>query len=174
MRVLLFIEVIKLQIQNTDKESATPVAFTFDNTIKNINTINKPIQVEGATKGKIVVLLFEGTIKFLRKASKAIDENNIQDAHNNIVKAENILYELMSTLNMDAGEIADNLMRLYDFMIWQLIEANRDKDKNKVESVIELLLPLCDAWKQIVEKDNISVVKTPVNREQVKSINFAG
>ena len=43
-------EVIKLQIQNTDKESATPVAFTFDNTIKNINTINKPIQVEGATK----------------------------------------------------------------------------------------------------------------------------
>ena len=80
----------------------------------------------------------------------------------------------MSTLNMDAGEIADNLMRLYDFMIWQLIEANRDKDKNKVESVIELLLPLCDAWKQIVEKDSISVVKTPVNREQVKSINFAG
>jgi len=128
----------------------------------------KKQEVEGATKGKIVVLLFEGTIKFLRKASKAIDENNIQEAHNNIVKAENILYELMSTLNMDAGEIADNLMRLYDFMIWQLIEAN------KVESVIELLLPLCDAWKQIVEKDNISVVKTPVNREQVKSINFAG
>ena len=125
-------------------------------------------------KGKIVVLLFEGTIKFLRKASKAIDEDNIQEAHNNIVKAENILYELMSTLNMDAGEIADNLMRLYDFMIWQLIEANRDKDKNKVESVIELLLPLCDAWKQIVEKDNIAVVKTPVNREQAKSINFAG
>ena len=90
------------------------------------------------------------------------------------VLAENILYELMSTLNMDAGEIADNLMRLYDFMIWQLIEANRDKDKNKVESVIELLLPLCDAWKQIVEKDNIAVVKTPVNREQAKSINFAG
>ena len=113
----------------------------------------KKQEVEGATKGKIVVLLFEGTIKFLRKASKAIDENNIQEAHNNIVKAENILYELMS---------------------WQLIEANRDKDKNKVESVIELLLPLCDAWKQIVEKDNISVVKTPVNREQVKSINFAG
>ena len=43
-------EVIKLQIQNTDKESATPVAFTFDNTIKNINTVNKPIQVEGVAK----------------------------------------------------------------------------------------------------------------------------
>ena len=40
----------------------------------------KKQEVEGATKGKIVVLLFEGTIKFLRRASKAIDENNIQDA----------------------------------------------------------------------------------------------
>ena len=47
----------------------------------------KKQEVEGATKGKIVVLLFEGTIKFLRKASKAIDEDNIQEAHNNIVKA---------------------------------------------------------------------------------------
>ncbi len=134
----------------------------------------KKQEVEGATKGKVVVLLFEGTIKFLRKAAKAVEENNIQDAHNNIVKAENILYELMSTLNMEAGEIADNLMRLYDFMIWQLIEANRDKDKHKIESVIELLIPLCDAWKQIVEKESISVIRTPISKEQVKSINFAG
>ena len=134
----------------------------------------KKQEVEGATRGKIVILLFEGAIRFLRKASKAIDEKNIQDSHNNIIKAENILYELMSTLNMDAGEIASNLMRLYDFMIWQLIEANRDKDKNKVESVIELLLPLCDAWKQIVEQEDISVVKTPVSKSEAKSINFAG
>lgn len=134
----------------------------------------KKQEVEGATKGKIVVLLFEGTIKFLRIAMKAIDENNIQDAHNNIIKAENILYELMSTLNMDAGEIASNLMKLYDFMIWQLVEANKDKDKAKIQSVIDLLIPLCDAWKEVVEKENITVVKSPVNKSDVKSINFAG
>ena len=134
----------------------------------------KKQEVEGASKGKIVVLLFEGTIKFLRKAIIAIDEKNIQESHNNIIKAENILYELMSTLNMDAGEVADNLLRLYDFMIWQLIEANKEKDKEKIQSVIELLLPLVDAWKQIVEKDNISVVKAPVDRSEVRSVNFAG
>lgn len=134
----------------------------------------KKQEVEGATKGKIVVLLFEGTIKFLRIAMKAIDENNIQDAHNNIIKAENILYELMSTLNMDAGEIASNLMKLYDFMIWQLVEANKDKDKAKIQSVIDLLIPLCDAWKEVVNKENITVVKNPVNKSDAKSINFAG
>ncbi len=133
-------------------------------------------EVEGATKGKIVVLLYEGAIKFLRIASKNIDDKNIQDANNNIIRAENILYELMSTLNMDAGEISENLMKLYDFMIWQLIEANRDKDKNKVESVIELLMPLRNAWKEIVEKESLSVVKQPTTQENVahKSVNFSG
>lgn len=131
-------------------------------------------EVEGATKGKIVVLLFEGAIKFLKIANKNIDEKDVQGAHNNIVKAENILYELMSTLNMDAGEISVNLMKLYDFMIWQLIEANRDKDKNKIDSVIELIEPLKNAWKEIVEKESLTIVKQPVEKTEVKSINFAG
>ncbi len=143
---------------------------------KNAYTNYQRQEVEGATKGKIVVLLYEGVIKFLRMASRSIDEKNIQDANNNIIRAENILYELMSTLNMDAGEISENLMRLYDFMIWQLIEANRDKDKNKIESVIELLIPLRNAWKEIVDKENISIVKTaPANDQHIqKSINFSG
>ena len=105
---------------------------------------------------------------------KNIDEKDIQSAHNNIVKTENILYELMSTLNMDAGEISVNLMKLYDFMIWQLIEANRDKDKNKIDSVIELLEPLKNAWKEIVEKESLTIVKQPVEKTEAKSINFAG
>ncbi len=134
----------------------------------------KKQEVEGATKGKIVVLLFEGAIKFLKIANKNIDEKDIQSAHNNIVKTENILYELMSTLNMDAGEISVNLMKLYDFMIWQLIEANRDKDKNKIDSVIELLEPLKNAWKEIVEKESLTIVKQPVEKTEAKSINFAG
>ena len=134
----------------------------------------KKQEVEGATKGKIVVLLFEGAIKFLKIANKNIDEKDIQSAHNNIVKTENILYELMSTLNMDAGEISVNLMKLYDFMIWQLIEANRDKDKNKIDSVIELLEPLKNAWKEIVEKESLTIGKydDPIQFMQRYDINF--
>lgn len=136
-------------------------------------------EVEGASKGKIVLLLIEGAIRFLRRAAKGIEEKNIQEAHNNIIKAENIIYELMSTLNMEAGEIAENLMRLYDFIIWQLVEANKDKDKDKLESAINLLSPLRDAWKEITDKGPVQNAQhpqtaLPTEQAERKSINFAG
>jgi flagellar protein FliS len=128
-------------------------------------------EVEGATKGKLVLLLYDGAIKFMRVSAKAIDENNIQEAHNNIMKAQNIIYELMSTLNMEVGDISRNLMRLYDFMIWQLIEANKEKNREKVESVIRLMSSLREAWKDVVQKEE-GGQKTETDEKQ--SINFAG
>lgn len=128
-------------------------------------------EVEGATKGKLVLLLYDGAIKFMRVAQKSIDDGNIQESHNNIMKAQNIIYELMSTLNMDAGEISKNLMRLYDFMIWQLVEANKEKDKEKVESVIKLMASLREAWKDVVAKEEGTLKQ---EQEETKSINFAG
>jgi len=133
-------------------------------------------EIEGATKGKLVLLLYDGAIKFLKISVKHLSENKLNEAHTNIIKAENILFELMSTLNMDAGEIADNLLRLYDYMIWQLVQANKDKDEQKVKPVIELLSTLREAWKDIVEieeKGNTDSGKTGHN-EVKKSVNFAG
>ncbi|WP_303850437.1 flagellar export chaperone FliS [Seleniivibrio woodruffii] len=130
-------------------------------------------EVEGATKGKLVLLLYDGAIKFMRIAVKAIDDKNIQDSHNNIMKAQNIIYELMSTLNMDAGDISKNLLRLYDFMVWQLIEANREKSKDKVESVIKLMSNLREAWREVVQKEE-GTAKPETHEAEVRSINFAG
>ena len=129
-------------------------------------------EVEGATKGKLILLLYDGAIKFMRISMKAIDEKDIPTAHKNIMKAQNIIYELMSSLNMDAGDISKNLMRLYDFMIWQLIEANKEKNKDKVESVVQLMSNLREAWREVVQKEEGGV---PQPQEQAgKSINFAG
>lgn len=129
-------------------------------------------EVEGATKGKLVLLLYDGAIKFMRIAVRAIDEQDIQTAHNNIMRAQNILYELMSTLNMDAGDVSKNLLRLYDFMIWQLIEANREKDKEKIEGVIKIMSNLREAWREVVQKEEGVVNKSA--EVETKSINFAG
>jgi len=130
-------------------------------------------EVEGATKGKLVLLLYDGAIKFMRVSIKAIEENNIQDAHNNIMKAQNIIYELMSTLNMDVGDISRNLMRLYDFMIWHLIEANKEKSTDKIENVVKLMSSLREAWKDVVQKEEGTQSETQETQE-TKSINFAG
>lgn len=128
-------------------------------------------EVEGATKGKLVLLLYDGAIKFMRVSTKAIEEKNIQEAHNNIMKAQNIIYELMSTLNMEVGDISRNLMRLYDFMIWQLIEANKEKSVDKIKSVIDLMSSLREAWKEVVQKEEGGLKQ---EQEEGKSINFAG
>jgi len=127
-------------------------------------------EVEGATKGKLVLLLYDGCIKFMKTACMAIEEQNIQGAHTNIMKAENIIYELMATLNMEAGEISENLMRLYDFMIFQLVQANKDKSIEKIESVVNLMSTLREAWKEVVNKEE-GVAKQEAEH---KSINFAG
>lgn len=129
-------------------------------------------EIEGATQGKLVLLLYDGAIKFLKYAIKHIEKNDIPEAHSNIIKSENILFELMSTLNMDAGEISQNLLKLYDFMVWQLIEANKDKDKSKIEEVIKLLTVLRDGWKEMLLNHSKELEQTKP-QETVK-INFAG
>lgn len=129
-------------------------------------------EIEGATKGKLILLLYDGAIKFLKFAKKYIEKEEIEATHTNIIKAENILYELMSTLNMDAGDVSENLLKIYDYMIWQLVEANKEKNADKVESVIKLLIVLRDAWREVVSQENISTIN--VKEMESKSINFAG
>lgn len=130
-------------------------------------------EIEGATKGKLILLLYDGALKFLKISQKFINENEIESAHTNIIKTQNILYELMSTLNMDAGEVSENLLKLYDFMIWQLVEANKEKDAEKIESVIKLLVVLRDAWRDVIsQEENKGSVET--KEIESKSINFAG
>lgn len=111
-------------------------------------------EVEGATQGQLIVMLYDAAIRFMRNGIKGIEEKHIENAHNNIIKAEEILYELMSTLNTDeGGEIADHLLRLYDFMIWTLIEANTSKSIDKINEVLKLMIPLRDAWKEALAKE---------------------
>ncbi|MCX8084065.1 MAG: flagellar export chaperone FliS [Calditerrivibrio sp.] len=130
-------------------------------------------EIEGATKGKLVLLLYDGAIKFVNMAIKGIEEKNIVAAHENIIKAENIIYELLSTLNMEAGEIAENLFKLYDFMIWQLVEANKTKDVEKLTPVLGILKTLRDAWKEVVTKEEQERNNVGQIQENIK-LNVAG
>ncbi len=132
-------------------------------------------EVEGASPGRLVVMMYDAAVRFMTLAIKAIDEKNIQDAHNNIIKAENIFYELMSTLNTDeGGEIAQTLLGLYDFIIWELVHANSTKNKEKIEAVIKLINPVRSAWKEIVSKESSSQATQPTAEEIKKSINISG
>ena len=125
----------------------------------------KQVQIKTANRGKLLILLNQGCIKFLRLAKKGVQDNNIEMANNNIIKSQNIIMELMSTLDRDkGGEIADNLYSLYDYMNRQLVEANINKNIGPIEIVEELMLELLDSWQQLVnggkrEEENESKVR---------------
>ena len=102
------------------------------------------------TKGKLVVMLYDGAIKFLKLAIKEIEAGNAEEKGKYISKAIDILFELNAVLDMYAGgEVATNLRKLYLFMGRHLTEANTKQDIQKIEEVIKLLEELNQSWKAI-------------------------
>lgn len=102
------------------------------------------------SQGRIVVMLYDGAIKFLKQALPAMQENNYEAKSKYLSKAEDIINELNTVLDMEAGgEIATNLRALYMFMIRQVHEANLKNDGSKIEDVIKLLEELNKSWKAI-------------------------
>ena len=114
-------------------------------------------EVSTADRGRLVVLLYEGAINFLKKAREGIREGNIEAKCNNINRAQNIIQELNNSLKMDAGgEIAGNLRSLYFFMERHLVMAKIEKDgAEKMDEVIFMLSSLCEAWVEISKKPEV-------------------
>ncbi len=112
-------------------------------------------QLDTAPPEKILIMLYNGAINFLKKAQIAFDKGNKTEAHNNIMSAERIIVEFMQTLDMDlGGEMAKNLYSLYSYLYNKLVEANmRNKPENLVE-VLDHLTKLRDTWLQAIEIAN--------------------
>lgn len=111
----------------------------------------KEQSIQTATQGELTLMLFNGCIRFLRLAMRAIDESNVPDAHENISRAQAIICELMMSLNMEY-EPAANFMSLYTYMYRQLITANMRKEKEPIEIVIELIGELKDGWEKALKQ----------------------
>ena len=106
--------------------------------------------VSTKSQGQLIIMLYEGAIKFIEQAQGAIEIGHIEEANKNLIKAQNILNELMVTLNFDAAEISNQLMSLYQFLYEQLIQANLKKDSGLLTSVKEILKDLSETWKKII------------------------
>jgi len=99
---------------------------------------------------ELTLMLYNGLIKFIMKAQKAIGENDIEGAHNNIIKAQNIIIEFETTIDKKY-EISKNLLLLYDYMKARLTEANIKKDEKILEEVLGFAKELRDTWEQAMK-----------------------
>ncbi|MEN9834529.1 MAG: hypothetical protein RL011_722 [Pseudomonadota bacterium] len=119
-------------------------------------------QVTTASREKVLLMLYEGAIRFTKHASSAMRQKKVAEKGKYISKATAILSELMATLDFKAGgQLAVDLENLYVFMIDKLIEGNIKNDVECLDAVEKLLMTLYEAWKDIVENPRADGVPSP-------------
>jgi flagellar secretion chaperone FliS len=103
-----------------------------------------------ATPGQLVVMLYDGCLRFLHQAAYAMREGNMSESNTRLQRAEAIITELHSTLDMEnGGVVASRLQGIYVFCSKHLLDARMQRDPAHIEKVSELLSELRDAWAQI-------------------------
>ena len=99
---------------------------------------------------RLVVMLYDGARRFLHQASLAMRAERYQESDERLRRAELIVEELLSTLNLEAGgEVASNLQGLYVFFLRHLSEGRGERDADKLDWVNAQLGELREAWAQI-------------------------
>jgi flagellar protein FliS len=128
--------------------------------------VYKQNQVETATPEEILIMLYEGAIRFLVLTKKAKEANDVEKFHKNVIRAQHIIQEFMNSLDMEiGGEMAQNLFRLYEYLNYRLVQANIKKDVAMVDEVLDHLRSLKATWEEairIAQKERDSVDQEPV------------
>ena len=107
-------------------------------------------KVETAGSVDLVVMLYQGAVKFIRLAIEALERDDAKAAHTNFVRAQDIVVELLGSLNREAGgEIAVQLAGVYDYCLHRLLLANVRKDPAPAQEVLGIVRDLGKAWQQI-------------------------
>lgn len=113
----------------------------------------KRAAITTASKGQVLILLYEGAVLNVRGAIHAIETGDIQKKGVCVGKVHDIINELVNTLDFKVGgQIAVDLDRLYTFMIEQLVSANIQNSVEKLKSIEKLLNTLLDGWRVAVQE----------------------
>lgn len=103
-----------------------------------------------ASPAELTLMLYDGAIKFCNMAITGVEHKDVQRAHTNIKKVQNIITYLRQTLDMKYP-VAQDFENIYTYLERRLIEANVKKDKEILEEVNEHLHTVRDTWKQVMQ-----------------------
>ena len=107
-----------------------------------------------ASPAELTLMLYEGAIKFCNVAIDAVERKDIERAHTNIVKVENIIDYLRKTLDMKYP-VAQDFDNIYSYVAQRLVEANISKDKEILEEVCTHLRSVRDTWKEVMRINHV-------------------
>ena len=112
--------------------------------------VYRQTSVETATPGLLILMLYRRAILATRRAVQAIEQTDLEKAHNELVRAQAIVIELKTSLNPVGGDLAQGLASLYDFFYQQLLDANLNKDAKLAGEVGTLMQSLLEAWESVI------------------------
>ena len=113
-------------------------------------TAYRDTAVTTQSKGRLIVLLYDGAVKFMKLAINEIEAGNQEAKGRYINRAQDIINELNAVLNTESGgDVAQNLRRLYCFMTNRLSQANAKSDPEMVREVIAIMEELNQGWKTV-------------------------
>jgi flagellar secretion chaperone FliS len=125
----------------------------------------KQNQVETASPEEILIMLYDGAIRFLLVAKKAHAAGEIEKRHKNVLNAQHIIQEFMNSLDMEiGGEMAANLFRLYEYLNYRLIQFTVKKDVAMLDEVLDHLRSLKSTWEEairIAKKEKAATADEP-------------
>ena len=116
-------------------------------------------QIKTASKGKLVVILYDGLLRFLDLALENLPKKKYDVVNNNIIKAQDLISELSMALNMEAGEISDKLLSIYSFLNMKLIEGNVQKQTEPILFVRKMVCDLRESWNKIANQGSIMPIE---------------
>ena len=114
------------------------------------------VTIKTANKGKLIVLLYQGAVRYMKKAQLQISEKDMEGKGNSLIRAQDIVLELLYALDQglidEGNELAHNLQRLYLYCYRRLVHANTSLDTAAIEEVVELMNNLLEAWEQVAQQ----------------------
>ncbi len=121
--------------------------------MKNAFQKYKTTSVQSASREKLLLMMYEGAIRFVKQAITAIEQKQIAEKGIAIGRAYDVIMELNKTLDHKVGgDISKNLEQLYMFMTEQLTQANIHNSIKNLQNVVRILETLYDGWKAAVEQ----------------------
>lgn len=127
----------------------------------------KSTQIKTASREQLLLMLYDGAIKYMKQGREALKDEDHELAHDKLLQAQDIVTELMASLDMDiGGDVAEDLYALYDFILHNLVQANVEKSAQRVISALDVMEDLNDSWETVINEQGMTYEKAKQKYEQ--------
>ncbi len=123
----------------------------------NLKERYKQDYISTASPADLIIMLYEGCIKKIKLAQIYLESGDIEQTSSSLMGAQDIIGELMNSLDM-SFEISEDLLKLYDFMLSELVQMNMKKELDAAPAILNMLTTLKNAWIDAKQKTETSMV----------------